>query len=107
MPMADVPNLSNFFSTLHTDLTPQNVAGLYGALGWRVRKCSSVDYEVISDWAELIVEAGSPILMHGVVADLAARAEELIAPLRAEGLSFTAECYGPEPECELLFELNS
>jgi hypothetical protein len=105
--MAEVPDGSHFFSALDTPLTPAEVAGLYGTLGWRVRKCSRVDYEVISDWAELVIDAASPILMHGPVADLPARAEELVAPLRAAGISFTAECYGPEPDRELLLELRS
>ena len=105
--MAELPNGSNFFSALDTGLTPEQVAGLYGALGWRVRKCSWVDYEVISDWAELVIDDTTPVLMHGPVADLPARAEELVSPLRAAGVSFTAECYGPAPECELLLELRS
>jgi hypothetical protein len=71
--VAEVPDSSNFFSSLHTTLSRKQVAWLYGALGWRVRKCWWVDYEVISDWAELVIEAESPILMHGPVADLPAR----------------------------------
>jgi hypothetical protein len=103
--VAGIPDGSNFFSSLHTALTREQVAGLYGALGWRVRKCSWVDYEVVSDWAELVIEAESPILMHGPADDLPARAEELVAPLRA-GVAFTAECYGPWPDGELLLELR-
>lgn len=102
-----MPDGSNFFSTLDTTLTRERVAGLYGALGWRVRKCSWVDDEVLSDWAELVIEAEGPILMHGSVADLPARAEELVAPLRAAGVSFTAECNGPAPGRELLLDLRS
>jgi hypothetical protein len=105
--MAEVPDWSNFFSSLHTSLSREQVAGLYAARGWQVRKCSWVDYEVVSDWAELVIEAESPILMHGPVADVVARAEDLVAPLRAAGVSFTAECYGPEPDRELLLELRS
>jgi hypothetical protein len=105
--MAEMPDCSNFFSSLHTPLSREQVAGLYGALGWRVRKCSWVDYEVVCDWAELVIEAESPILIHGPVADVLARAEELVGPLRAAGVSFTAECYGPEPGRELLLELRS
>jgi hypothetical protein len=105
--MADMPDSSNFFSALDTTMSREQVAGLYGALGWQVRKCSWVDYEVTCDWAQLVIEAESPILMHGPVADLMARAEELVAPLRAAGVAFTAECYGPEPGRELLLELRS
>jgi len=104
--MAELPDRTNFYSSIDTTLT-REVAALFGGLGWRVRKCSWVDYEVISDWAELVIESEAPILMHGLVADLPARAEELVAPLRAAGLSFSAECYGPEPLRELLLELRS
>jgi hypothetical protein len=105
--MGEIPDTSNFFSSLQTPLSREQVAGLFGALGWQVRKCSWVDYEVISDWAELVIEAEGPILMHGPVADLPARAEEVVAPLRAAGVSFTAECYGLEPARELLLVLQS
>jgi hypothetical protein len=105
--VGEIPNTSNFYSSLHTALSREQVARLYGALGWRVRKCSWVDYQVLSDWAELVIESESPILMHGAVADLPARAEELVAPLRAAGVTFSAECYGPEPEEKLLLELRS
>jgi hypothetical protein len=105
--VAELPDGSNFYSALDTLLTPGQVAGLYEAVGWRVRKCSWVDYEIRSEWAELVIADSSPVLMHGAVADLSARAEELVAPLRTAGVSFTAECYGPEPDCELLLELRS
>ena len=102
--MVELPDTSNFYSSLHTTLSREQVAGLYGALGGRVRKCSWTDYEVLGPWAELVIEAESPILMHGPVADVLTRAEELVAPLRAAGVSFTAECYGPGGE--LLRELS-
>ena len=105
--MADMPNSSNFYSSLHTTLSREQVAGLYESLGWNVRKCSWVDYEVVSDWAELVIEAESPILMHGLVADLLARIGELVNPLRAAGVAFEAECYGPEPDRKLLLEVHS
>jgi len=105
--MMYVPDLSNFFSSLNTTFSREQVAALYEAIGWRVRKCSWAEYEVQCDWAELIIESESPILMHGPVADMGARAEELISPLRAAGISFTAECYGPEPERELILKLRS
>jgi hypothetical protein len=102
--VGELPDTSNFYSSLHTTLSREQVAGLYGALGWRVRKCSWTDYEVFGPWAELVIETESPILMHGPVADVLAHAEELVAPLRAAGVSFTAECYGPDGE--LLRELS-
>ena len=96
--MSAVPDTSNFYSSLHTTLSRKRIAGLYGALGWQVRKCSWTDYEVVGPWCELVIEAESPILMDGPVADVLAHADELLAPLRAAGISFTAECYGPDGE---------
>lgn len=105
--MSELPDFSNFFSSLDTELTPAQVADLYGAIGWRVGKRSWEDYEVTSDWGELVIEDTSPILMHGPVADLPGRVEELVAPLRKAGITFSAECYGPWPEQELLLEIHS
>ena len=105
--MVEIPNRANFFSILNTLLSKNQVAQLYLAIGWRVRKSTWVDYEIASDWAELTIEGESPILMDGAVADLPTRAEELVAPLREAGVAFTAECYGPEPDRGLLLEMRS
>jgi hypothetical protein len=105
--MSETPNFANFYSTLETALSKKQIADLYGAIGWHVRKCTYVDYEITSDWAELIIEADSPILMHGAVADLPARAEEAVSPLRNANIGFVAECYGPPPDKPLVLELRS
>jgi len=57
--------------------------------------------------AELVIESESPILTHGPVADPTARAKDLVAPLRAAGVAFTAECQGPQVNRDLLLELPS
>lgn len=106
--MAEMPDFSNFYSSLHTTLSRRDVAELFGAAGWEVIEPDDWDHlEVRCPWAELIIEAESPILVHGPVADLPARVDELVAPLRVAGVSFTAECYGPEPDRELMRELRS
>jgi hypothetical protein len=96
--LVSVPNTASFYSSLNTDLSPEQVAGLYGALGWKVRKCSWTDFEIFGLWCELVIEAKSPILMHGAVADVLAHVEELVAPLRKAGVPFSAQCYGPDGE---------
>ncbi len=105
--MPAIPNSSNFFSSLNTRLSRKQIANLYKSLGWQVRKCSWTDYEVRSDWAELIIESESPILIHGPVANLPTRIEDLVAPLRNADVSFNAECYGPEPDNVLILEIAS
>jgi hypothetical protein len=98
--MANVEEFDNFYSSIDTALSRKEIAELYGAIGWRVRKCSWVDYEVVCDWAELIIESESPILMHGSVADLRNRIDELMAPLRAAHAAYSVECYRADGELE-------
>jgi hypothetical protein len=102
--MEDLPDTSHFYSSLHTKLSRQQVAEIYGKLGWQITKCSWTDFEIICPWAELVIEAESPILMHGPVADVLARADELLAPLRHAKISFSAECY--DSDGDLLREYN-
>ena len=89
-----VPESANFFISLHTTRSRSRVARLFGPPTWSVRKCGWDDYEIASSFAELIIEAESPVLMHGVVADVETNADQILAPLRTAGLTFTAECYG-------------
>lgn len=106
--MGKLPDHSNFYSMLRTNLSRKQVAGLFGARGWEVVEPDDWDHlEVVCPWAELDIESEWPILMHGPVADVVAHAEEAVAPLRAAGVRFTAECYGPMPDHELLRELRS
>ena len=96
--MDDIPNTPNFYSSLNTTLTCEQIAELYGKLGWRIRKYSWTDYEVFGPWAELVIDSASPILMNGMEADVMTHAEELLAPLRRSKITFSAECYGPYGE---------
>jgi len=94
--MDNIPNRSNFFGSLDTHLSRRRIAGLYRRLGWKVRKCGWSEPEIRSPFAELIIEADSPILIHGSVANVIAYAEAILAPLRQAGVSYTAECYGDD-----------
>jgi hypothetical protein len=107
MTTPEIPNRGNFYSTLDTHLSRKQVAELYARNGWRARKCTWVDYEITCDWADLVIESELPILLHGSVADLLNNVERIVAPLRASGITFKAECYGPSPACELKLELQS
>lgn len=89
--MANIPEKPNFFSMIGAGFDRQQIAELYREAGWRVRKCSWTDYEIESDWAELILEGESPVLLHGSVSDLPSRAEELLAPLRINGVAFATD----------------
>ena len=97
-PTEEPPDFSNFFCELTTSLSRSEVADLYERKGWDVRKCTWVDFEIRCPWAELVIEAEQPILMHGPVANVLAHAEDILAPLRSAGIAFSAECNGPGDE---------
>jgi len=105
--MTEIPDYPNLYCSLNTSLSRKQIAGLYAAIGWEVRKCTWTDFEVFGPWCELVIEGESPILMHGSVADILVHAAEIVAPLRAGCISFTVECYGPQPARDLLLELRS
>jgi hypothetical protein len=56
-------------------------------------------------FAELVVEAGSPILMHGAVADVVANLARILSPLREADICYSGECY--DEGWKLLGEYNS
>ena len=88
-----IPEFSNFFATLHTTRSRRWVAGRFRSPTWSVRKCSWTAYEVISQFADLIIEAESPIVLHGPVAEVKASADRILAILRVASISYNAECY--------------
>lgn len=45
--------------------------------------------------------------MPGPVIDLSNRADDFISPIRKAGIAAADECYGPEPDHELLSHLDS
>ncbi len=83
---------------LHTPRSRRQVARLFTPPTWSVRKCSWTDYEVTSLFAELVIEAESPILLNGSVADAEASFDHILALLRSGGIAYTAECYGAGKE---------
>jgi hypothetical protein len=88
-----IPESSNFFASLDTARSRRWIADLFTPPTWAVRKCSWTDYEVSSSFADLVIEAESPTLLHGPVAEVEANAGRILATLRAAGIGYTAECY--------------
>jgi lysophospholipid acyltransferase (LPLAT)-like uncharacterized protein len=74
-------------------------------LAARIRKCAWDEFEIQLPWAELVIEAESPVLMHGTVADVLIDAERLLAVLREAGIKYIAEGYNERGE--LLREFRS
>ena len=57
------------FGTLATSRSRAEIAALFAASsGWRVRESGWSEFELITDAADLYVDAESPMLIHGSVA---------------------------------------
>jgi hypothetical protein len=102
--MSEWPATSNFFGSLHTSLSRQEVAELYRPHGWSIRQCSWTDYEIRCEFAELVIDSDDPILIHGLVVAIATNVEKLLEPLRCANVPHVVELYGPGHE--LLHEVK-
>lgn len=91
--MSQLPESSNFFSSVHHGLTKAEVVALFQRAGWKVRKCSWTDYEVTCEWAELVIEADNPVLVHGLVANPQENVPRIAGLFDASGASYSAEWY--------------
>jgi hypothetical protein len=90
-----MPNLADELSLylcVFGRLNRHRIARLYRRLGWAVTKRGWAEYEITSPFAELELQAESPILLHGAVNDIAS-VERVLAPLRESGAFYSGECY--------------
>jgi hypothetical protein len=88
----------HFYSVLHTDRSPAQIAELYRPRGWRVGKASWFDYSLVCEWADLVIEDAGYLLMHGPLADAVGNADQILAPLRDAGVRYEAEFYDGDHE---------
>ena len=87
----------SFFASIRSDLNPFRIADIYRAAGWSIRKSQWDGYEATTAWSEVEIESdGSVVLVHGSVAGDGGSAMDLVTPLRAANLEFSAEIYGPD-----------
>ncbi len=103
-PGPELPDGSNLFAAARGGATAEAVARAYGRAGWAVRASGWTEWEARCGFAELVVEGGGPVLVHGPVADVVANAGRAMAPLREAGIPFHAECY--DADGGLLAELR-
>lgn len=91
--MSKLPDKTNFYCSVDTELLPKAIAQLYAGPIWHVRKCSLKDFEAISDFAEVVIESSNPVLIHGPVMEVLMNSERIIEPIAAAGLTGTFECF--------------
>jgi len=100
--LSPIPSATNFFCTLYTDRSAEQVAELYRPLGRRIRKSGWREYEVHAPFGYLLIEAYAVepgiLLARGPVADPLENAAALLEPLRRTGIRHEVECYGEDGE---------
>lgn len=101
MPDADaLPEAPNLYATLGRadGTTPAHgvdaIAQCYAEAGWFTRRCGWTAWELRQPWAELVLEAATPALLHGRVCPQFAR--EATAPLARAAIAYQAELYDDE-----------
>ena len=97
--MSPLPDSTHFWRELFTELSPREVGGLFAAAGWELVEPDDWDHvEVRCPAAELLIERGSTVLMHGPVADVATVTQCILPVLTRGGVFFTCEFYSPDGE---------
>ena len=99
-----MPEKIDFAACLHTTRAKHRIVRLFQPPIWKVRKCDWYDYELTSPFAELVMEAESPILLHGWLMDDQINVEEILASLRSLEIAYSGESYSPSGE--LLWEFS-
>jgi hypothetical protein len=88
-----LPDKPNLYGTVWTHMPKSELAAMFASRGWSMRKCTRVDYELRSDYAELVLEADDPLVLHGPVAEILRNAPRIAEVLRAAATKFCLECY--------------
>ena len=99
-----MPEMIDFAACLRTTRSTRRIARLFRPPIWEVGKCAWYDHEITSPFAELVMEADSPILLHGWLMDYQVNAEQVFALLRSVEIAYWGECYSPSGE--LLWEFS-
>ena len=99
-----MPEKIDFAASLQTTRSKRRIVRLFRPPIWKVGKCAWYDYEITSPFAELVLEAEAPVLLHGWLTDYQVNAEQVFAPLRSAGIAYSGECYSPSGE--LLWEFS-
>jgi hypothetical protein len=89
----ELPDGSNLFGALRTELARRDIANLFVKAGWSMRNSAWDDYELTSTFAELILEADAPILLHGSVEEIETNALAIASILEDAGIEFVLECH--------------
>lgn len=100
MKVKQLPEGSNFFGTLLTEKSKEEISKLYESEGWKVRKCARTDFEISQDWATIIIDGDTEVLMHGSVADVENKTFKITLPLSRQKISHKIEFYDADENLE-------
>jgi hypothetical protein len=96
----DNPNVYGSFNG-----SKEEVVSAFAKRGWKVRKCTLVDFEVENEWSELIIEGREPeCLIHGYVNNVNGNIRKIIGIIENVVKRWSLEIY--DDKGNLLNELK-
>lgn len=83
----------DIYITLNTQLSQSRLNSLFTNNGWDSRMCSWNEYEITSDYAELIIASESPVLISGGISRNPDSIDKIIAILDDAGIAYDFDVY--------------
>ncbi|MCA9037566.1 MAG: hypothetical protein KDA91_20670 [Planctomycetaceae bacterium] len=85
--------------TLSTESLASKVNQLFLNHGWSSRMCSWTEYEVRSDFAELVIASERPVLISGGVDRQLESVNRIVEILQSSGLQCSFDVYDEHQNC--------
>ena len=88
-----IPEFNNLYASLSTSHSKDWIASCFKNAGWAIRHCTWADYEVECDFAELVIEGDTEILLSGAVASFDAAVPFVATILEENRVGYSIEYY--------------
>lgn len=88
-----LPEFNNLYGSLFTRRSKAWVASRFKKAGWAVRMCTWTDYEVASEYAELVIEGEGEMLVQGAMIDFGDNIASVLTVLEENSVLYSIEHY--------------
>jgi hypothetical protein len=93
--MQQLPGLVNFFGFLHSCSSMEELIPLFSDRGWVIRRRTDTECFLGCDWAELTLQSGDGMILHGVIDD-SHDIQQFIAMLSEHQVQWSCEWFDDE-----------
>ena len=98
MPKPIDERLHDLYLTLDTRLSGNRINALFSESGWSSRMCAWTEYEITSEFAELVIASESPVLISGGINRDPDSLDRILSILDHAGVAYRFEIYD-ENDC--------